>query len=377
MERRKKPEGVIEKKGRWYYRPTSESARAARAKEGLPETVPLGRAWSAEASAKYLELNGERSALERGTVGELLDLWVRPDELGRPTPGAPIWTKDNGRPRSKGTVKHYAWAIRKVLRPRFGAMRYGATAIDAAAGRAIGTMHVQRLVADIGTTSANVYVGCLSSVFMWAWRNGRTTYNPCEGAALIAQDGRTREPLPWEVECLGAMAEWLGRKRMALMIDFEAIAGWRSVDLRGLVRKQLGAVGIHGASQKNGRRQLLVWNEDLRRIIREALELPGARRAGVFPLSHVFAGRSGKALSGSAFWDAFRLLVEQTNAELATCEIPLSIDDITFHDIRSKAGDDAAEQGQDRADFLGDTEAVANKHYARRERKVLPLKLNR
>jgi hypothetical protein len=37
---------------------------------------------------------------------------------------------------------------------------------------------VQRFIADVGTTPANVAVGCLSSVFMWAKRTGRTTYNP-------------------------------------------------------------------------------------------------------------------------------------------------------------------------------------------------------
>lgn len=69
--------------------------------------------------------------------------------------------------------------------------------------------------------------------------------------------------------------------------------------------------------------------------------------AGVFPLSHVFANRAGKRLSGSAFWDAFRLLLEQTNEALAACEIPLAIEDLGFHDLRSKAGDDAEEDGRD------------------------------
>jgi len=123
---------------------------------------------------------------------------------------------------------------------------------------------------------------------------------------------------------------------------------------------------------------LLQWTEDLERIIREALELPGARRAGVFPLSPVFASRSGEKLSGQSFWDAFRLLVQQTNEQLAACEIQLSIDDLGFHDLRSKAGDDYVEEtGGNMEDFLGNTAAVANKHYARRERKVVPLALKR
>jgi hypothetical protein len=383
----RRPEGVIEKKGRWYWRPTSERERLERARKGLPETVPLGAAGSDAARKKWAEVTGRReSTAAAGTVSELLGAWARLDEKGRPAEGAPIWTKDNGKPRSSGTVKQYAWAIRKVLMPRFGAMRYGKTAIEAASGRAIGTVDVQRLVADIGTTSANVYVACLSSVFMWAKRNGRTTYNPCEDVAKIAQEGRTRAARAWEVECLGAMAEATGRDRLALQIDFESISGWRACDILSLTRKQLTPEGIRSVAQKNGKRVLLQWNEDLKRIVREALELPGAQRAGVFPLSPVFASRRGGKVSGPAFWDAFRTLVERTNEILAAGVVDpatlerhaaLAIEDLGFHDLRSKAGDDAAEAGQDIHEFLGNTPAVAAKHYARRERKIVPLSLKR
>jgi hypothetical protein len=122
---------------------------------------------------------------------------------------------------------------------------------------------------------------------------------------------------------------------------------------------------------------LLEWNDDLKPIIRDALELTGTQRAGVFPLSPVFASRSGGRLSGSAFWDSFSLLVRQTNEALAECAIPLSIEDLGFHDLRSKAGDDAEAAGFDMHEFLGNTPDVAAKHYARRERKVVPLELKR
>lgn len=379
MRRVKKPDGVVEKRGRWYYRPTSRRERAERAAKGLSETVPLGPAGSAEARLKWAQVTGldVASAGTAGTVAELLASWARLDDAGKPQEGAPIWKKDNGKSRAAGTVVQYAWAVRKILSPRFGAMRYGLTAADAANGKAIGTVHVQRLVADVGTTSANVYVACLSSVFLWAMRKGRTTYNPCEGVATITQEGRTREPRAWEVECLGAMAEALGRRRLALMIDFESISGWRSVDIRNLTRGQLTPDGIRGVAQKNGHRTLLQWNDDLRRIVKEALELPGSKRGGVFPLSPVFAARGGRRLSGSAFWSGFRDLVNDTNAELSRCEIPLKIDDLGFHDLRSKAGDDAAEAGMEMHEFLGNTQSVAARHYARRERKVVPLKLKR
>lgn len=380
----KRPQGVIEKKGRWYYRPTSERERAERAQKGLPETIPLGLARSVEALTKWTELHGLRREPEslKGTVLELFNEWLMLDAQGKPSSAAPIRRKDNGKPRAQGTIAQYTWAAKRILIPRFGPMRYGKSSIDAARGTAIGLVDVQRLVADIGTTSANVYVGCLSSLFLWAKRHGRTVFNPCEDVAKISQEGRTRAPHAWELECLGAIAEHYSPerralKRLALMIDFEAMSGWRSIDIRKLRRRQLEADGIPSRAQKNGKRQRLMWTDDLRRVIAEALELPGARRAGVFPLSPVFAARDGKELSGSAFWDSFRDLLRFTNTALAECDIPLAIEDLGFHDLRSDAGDEAEEQGQDRAEFLGDSEAVANKHYARRERKVIALPLKR
>lgn len=372
----RRPEGVILKKGRWYYRPTSQVERAERARKKLPETIPLGEAGSEAARIRWAQVTGRRATGGvTGRVEELLKAWITPGEMGKP---APVTLKANGKPRAEGTIKQYTWCVNQVLMPRFGGLRYGKTAIDAARGEAIGTVDVQAFIAEVGTTSANHAVSCLSSVFMWAKRTGRTTYNPCEGAAKIAQEGRTREPQAWEVECLGAMAEHLGRKRMALMLDFEAISGWALVDMRSLQRRQLKAEGVKMSRRKTGARMLLEWSPDLRRIITEALELPGAQRAGVFPLSYVFAARDGGQLSGGAFWDAFRLLLRQTNEALAGCEIPLSIEDLGFHDLRSKAGDDYVEEtGGEMHEFLGNTAAVANKHYARRERKVVPLKLKR
>lgn len=56
LRRQRRPAGVLEKKGRWYYRPTSMLERAARAAQGLPETIPLGAADTAEARKKWATL---------------------------------------------------------------------------------------------------------------------------------------------------------------------------------------------------------------------------------------------------------------------------------------------------------------------------------
>jgi hypothetical protein len=61
LARRRRPAGVIEKKGRWYYRPTSNREREHRRAQGLPETIPLGAADSDQARTKWAELTSPES----------------------------------------------------------------------------------------------------------------------------------------------------------------------------------------------------------------------------------------------------------------------------------------------------------------------------
>jgi site-specific recombinase XerD len=380
----RKPEGVLEKKGRWYYRPTSERERRERAGAGLPETVPLGAAGSDEARRKWAELRGHRAPAddaERGRVAEVL----------RGFKAEGLKKKPNGKARAAKTMKDYTLSLDKVLLPRFGAMRYGRTEYEASRGQAIGTVDVQRFVRKLENAAgrsipiaANRHVACLSAAFRWAISEGLTTYNPCAGVARNAEDPRGREPLAWEVECLRAMAGTLKSPLMGLLMDFEAITGWRVSDVLNLDRRQCTAEGIKLKQGKRGKRQLWAWSDELRRIVRQALELPGARRAellargakvlqGHFPLEPIFPSRRGKPLTLSGFESNWQRLREATNAALAAGAVPLAIEDLHFHDLRSKAGDDADDLGFNVADFLGNDPAVAERHYARREKVVLPL----
>jgi site-specific recombinase XerD len=383
----RRPEGVIEKKGRWYYRPTSERERLERARQGLPETTPLGVAGTEEARRKWAEVSGRRESsaaeeAERGRVAEILRCF-KAQGLQR---------KPNGKARGEKTKKDYTLSIDHVLMPRFGAMRYGRTEFDASRGQAIGTVDVQRFVRTLKDkagrpvpVAANRHAACLSAAFRWAKSEGMTTYNPCAGVARNAEEPRSREPRPWEVECLRAIAGTLASPLMGLLMDYEAITGWRVSDVLNLDRRQCTAEGIRLKQGKRGKRQMWSWSDELRRIVREALELPGAARAarlargdarvlqGHFPLEPIFPSRNGRPLTLSGFESNWQRLVELTNAALAECEVPLAIEDLHFHDLRSKAGDDAAAAGFDIADFLGNDRAVAERHYARREKVVLPL----
>lgn len=76
-----RPRGVVEKKGRWYYRPTGQGERADRAAKGLPETIPLGKANTAEARLRWAELrHGYEARLK----------WAEQHRAPQPTGGSGI-----------------------------------------------------------------------------------------------------------------------------------------------------------------------------------------------------------------------------------------------------------------------------------------------
>ena len=109
--------------------------------------------------------------------------------------------------------------------------------------------------------------------------------------------------------------------------------------------------------------------------------LPNATR---FPGSPLFPNSRGKAYSYAGFNTAWQDLKEQTNAELAagvldpedlrTVYAAMSIEDLHVHDVRSKVHDDAEDQGREGHEAIGNTERVADKHYARREKRRRPLR---
>lgn len=351
------PPGVRPIAGRWYWQPTSQSERDERKAKGLNASVPLGPAGSKAAREKWAEVSGQNDQVDTaGTVAELLNIWRRDGLEKRP----------NGKPREKSTVRQYRCAI-TALEKQFGACRYGKTEFDAARGEAIGPADVQKWVAGGGRPMENTCLAVLSNAFDHGIRNGLTTYNPCLAVVNNAQDARTREPAEWEVECLRTLAEPL----LGLLMDFEAITGWRVMAIVLLQRMKLTADGIKTKPGKRGKRTLWEWTPELRRIIAEAEKLPGAT---MFPASPVFPTRLGKPYSYSGFNRAWNRLLERANAELATCAIPLSIADLHFHDLRSKAHDDAEDAGRPGHELLGNTERVADRHYSRRERRVRPLR---
>lgn len=318
---------------------------------------------------RWAELTGRNAPIEKtGLVSELIAAF-RAHGLAK---------KDNGKPRAPKTIIEYEAAL-TVMDRRFGHMRYGKTAHDAAQGRCLATHHISEYLSDDGRPIANRRVAALSAAFTWARRKTTmTTYNPCLGSGKNAEDSRDREVEEWEVEVLHAVAEQLKLQWLHLVMRFEAVSGWRISDIRELETKQLTPSCIKVTQGKRGRKQDLYWSDELRAIIAEAKTLPGAN---VIPVGgnatrYVFPGPDGKPLTLDAFEKRWARLMRRANRMLRdgdSAGAGLQLVDLHFHDLRAKAGDDAEEQGQDRDKFLGNSKAVADKHYARRATKVFPI----
>jgi site-specific recombinase XerD len=370
------PLGVRPRGKRLYWQPSTETDRVARAQKGLAIEVALGPfvivrgriEMTLEQRKTWAALTGRSEHRDAaGTVGELLTLYD--------TSGA-IEKRPNGRPLAKGTVKAYRWQL-PAIRERLGAARYGKTEFEASRGEAIGTAQIQRFINDSGSY-ASQRLAVLSNAFNHAIREGLTTYNPCDKVISPAQDPRTRAPLEWEVEAFGAMAPPV----VDLVLAFKNIHGWRISKIIGLQRKNLHADGIRPVPDKGGKPEVWNYSPESRRILAAAESLP---RATKFPASPIFPSSTGRAYSYSGIYAAWRTLAEETNAALAEGVIDLSvaggqlwpglqIEDLHMHDVRSKAHDDAEDMGREGHELLGNSEHVADEHYARREKRRTPLR---
>lgn len=366
------PAGVTEKDGTWYWQPTTErerqERRALREKTGEPVGCTLGPADSLEARKKWAEVTGRADpAAVEGTVAELLLLWKRDGLKKRP----------NGKPRADSTIQMYGDAV-PVLIKKFGTCKYGRTEFEASRGLAIGTPEIQDFISEHEhPTLANRYFAVLDNTFQHAIRKGKTTYNPCDEVVKNEGGVREREPQPWEVEVLRTLAG----PRLGLQMDFEAIVGWRIVDMRTLLRAQGTGDGVRVRYKKPNKRWLWEWSDELRRIWREAEQLPGASK---FPKSPVFPTPRGGIQTHSAFDGTWQRLKGRANRTLAAAGVidpdtlrrgtGITIEDLQFRDLRSKAHDDAEDAGIPGFDLLGNTESVSDRHYKRRARRMRPLK---
>jgi site-specific recombinase XerD len=350
------PPGIRLINGRYYWKPTSAAERAARKAKGLKATVPLGSD-PMEMRRAWVRLNPPDGAPAESTVAYLIERY-REEEVDRVDP------RTRQPKRTEKTRDEYRRQLGK-WEERIGRMRYARNAVEASAGDCFRRMHVVQFLRNSKTpTQANKDVSVLSQVFEYARDVGLTEYNPCAGAERNTELPRDREALAWEVEALLAAAPPL----LALMIRFVRITGWRGAEIRSLEHRQLEPGGIRLQRAKGGKRELWEWTPELRAIVEEAKTLRGAVRS----LHYVFCTRKGSQLTEWGLQSLWRATLRRANRQLADAGV--AITGLTFHDLRSKAIDDAAERGRDPVAFASHTDGkVTQRHYLRRAKRQTPL----
>jgi hypothetical protein len=357
------PAGVRPIKGRWYWQPTSHAERRERKAKGLPASVPLGKAGSIAARRKWAELTGLVEEQKPGTIGELLTKFE----------DGPIKTQRTGLARSENTVKQYRWRI-PAIRARFGTAVYARTELDILRGKGTSAGDIQRFITESGSLG-RPYLAILDGAFHNAVLCGLTTYNPCEPVYAPRGKARTREPLEWEMECLGT---WRCRTSPA---DHRIQAPHRLPDQRDPARAPARHDGEGHPAHGEGRQDRAL------RLVARPARRRGRRRAAAarvaLPKSPLFPNSRGRAYTYSGWDHAWQDLKAATNAALADGVIDvdtlerhaaLAIEDLHVHDVRSKVHDDAEEMGREGHEQLGNTEGVADRHYSRREKLRRPLK---
>jgi len=79
-----------------------------------------------------------------------------------------------------------------------------------------------------------------------------------------------------------------------------------------------------------------------------------------------------RAVSARARQSLWRATLRRANRELADAGVAIA--GLTFHDLRSKAIDDAAERGRDPVAFASHSDSkVTRRHYLRRAKRQTPL----
>jgi integrase len=204
--------------------------------------------------------------------------------------------------------------------------------------------------------AANRDKALLSAAYRWVNAEGWLRvvgYNP---AAVPRNPEKARRRYVTDVE-LGALLDKAGPK-LACMIELAYITGIRKGDLLKLRLADAQEDGLHVTQGKTGHRQVFVWTDDLRRLVATAKGL--RRKVGslwLFPAERD-AGEAMSALALRTAWERARKAA--------------GLPDVRWHDLRRKAGSDAA-QAEAQA-LLGHADGrITSRHYRAAPVEVRPL----
>lgn len=173
----------------------------------------------------------------------------------------------------------------------------------------------------------NKEMAVLSSVYNHGMRIRACISNPCRGVRRNKEKART---LYIEDNSLRkALRKAPTAYRHLLWAAY--LTGFRQQDLRNLTRDGLLPDGIKVRQSKDGKHELRLWTDSLRKVVRKELERADAISAkkGRPRCPYVFTNERGQRWSISAVQSARRRLRERDPAQWR------------FHDLRAKADSDS------------------------------------
>ncbi len=166
----------------------------------------------------------------------------------------------------------------------------------------------------------------LSHVFTKAVEWGVVDANPCREIRKQRPKPRQRYVTEQEYEAAYEMMPPMVKCAM----DLAVLTSLRPADLLGLERSNLTDEGIHIDTRKTGKRLIIQWSEELRRVVKRALSLPPHIRQ---PL---ISNRRGKPYTVSGYNSIWYRWMRKAVADK---DNPLT-ESFQFRDLRAKSASD-------------------------------------
>lgn len=293
-------------------------------------------------NAKPINLGRDRAAALRRwaeLVGETL--------AGQPEAGtvAGIWARferEELPAKAKATQGSYRQEVKRILAV-FGAMP----------AAAIEPQHAIRYLDLRGKespTQANREVALLRHLLTKATHWGLIPRNPLLGLQYRNRE-RPRDRYVTDDELAAAMDQ--ARPWMRALMWLAYLTGLRRGDLLKLTRFQMQPAGLAVTEQKTGKRLLVEWTVELRRVVQEALDASPDDR--LFPLTQSAVDNAwGRFQRAWAAQGHERFLLRDLRAKHAT-------------DLEAGGGDATAQLGHS-------GRGVTQRHYLRAPRRVVPIR---
>ena len=177
------------------------------------------------------------------------------------------------------------------------------------------------------TVQANREKSFLSTVFSWAYENGKVKMNPVKGVRKFKETPRPRyiEDFEYNLWLDQAYIKW---PLLAAAMEISYCCASREADVWNLKRSKLLDEGILIKQGKTGKEQIKEWNPRLRAAVDLALSVQK-----VTNFKWVFCDKKGHHPAQGALQDWALLAKRKAKLEY---DGELNID-FTFHDIKAKA----------------------------------------